>query len=46
MPRAPAFLNTKGYDVIRFANADVMTNLDGVVTAIGARIAHKQKGRP
>ncbi|WP_294270070.1 endonuclease domain-containing protein [Sphingomonas yabuuchiae] len=40
------FLEHEGYDVIRFANADVMTNLDGVVTAIGARIAHKQKGRP
>ncbi|GAM02064.1 endonuclease domain-containing protein [Sphingomonas parapaucimobilis] len=40
------FLEHEGYDVIRFANADVMTNLDGVVAAIGARIAHKQKGRP
>ncbi|MEJ8631317.1 DUF559 domain-containing protein [Sphingomonas sp. I4] len=44
------FLEHEGYDVIRFANADVMTNLDGVVAAIGARIAHKQRaarnGRP
>jgi very-short-patch-repair endonuclease len=40
------FLNTEGYDVIRFANADVMTNLGGVVASIDARVAHKQKGRP
>lgn len=40
------FLEHEGYDVIRFANADVMTNLDGVVAAIGARVAHMQKGRP
>ncbi len=40
------FLEHEGYDVIRFANADVMQNLDGVVTAIGARVAHMQKGRP
>jgi len=40
------FLKHEGYDVIRFANADVMTNLDGVVAAIGVRIAHRQKGRP
>ena len=40
------FLEHEGYDVIRFANADVMQNLDGVVTVIGARVAHMQKGRP
>lgn len=40
------FLKHEGYDVIRFANADVMTNLDGVVMAIGAWAANKQKGRP
>ncbi|WP_287979910.1 DUF559 domain-containing protein [Sphingomonas sp.] len=40
------FLQHEGYDVIRFANADVMTNLDGVVASIGARLANKQKGRP
>ncbi len=40
------FLEHEGYDVIRFANADVMTNLDGVMMAIGARVADKQKGRP
>ena len=40
------FLNAEGYTVIRFANADVLENSDGVVQAIGAAIAHKQKGRP
>ena len=29
-----AFLNEKGYRVLRFTNEDVMTNLDGVVIAI------------
>ncbi len=40
------FLEHEGYDVIRFANADVMSNLDGVVAVVGARIAHMRKGRP
>jgi very-short-patch-repair endonuclease len=40
------FLNTEGYDVIRFANADVMEAIDGVVQAIAAAMADKQKGRP
>ncbi len=40
------FLEHEGYDVIRFANADVMQTTDGVVTAIASAIAHKQKGRP
>ena len=40
------FLEHEGYDVIRFANADVMDKLDGVVAAIGTWAAHKQKGRP
>ena len=38
------FLESEGYVVIRFANADVMTNLDGVVARIGANLASKQKG--
>ncbi|WP_203310245.1 DUF559 domain-containing protein [Sphingomonas beigongshangi] len=38
------FLESEGYVVIRFANADVMTNLDGVVARIGANLAGKQKG--
>lgn len=40
------FLHDEGYDVIRFANADVMQATDGVVIAIASAIAHKQKGRP
>ena len=38
------FLESEGYVVIRFANADVMTNLDGVVARIGAPLAGQQKG--
>ena len=38
------FLQSEGYDVIRFANADVMTNRDGVVASIGARLADMKKG--
>ncbi|AOW24215.1 MAG: endonuclease domain-containing protein [Sphingomonas sp.] len=40
------FLKNEGYDVIRFANADVMGNLEGVMTAIAAVVATKQKGCP
>jgi very-short-patch-repair endonuclease len=40
------FLATEGCHVIRFANADVMDTIDGVVQPIAAAIAHKQKGRP
>ena len=29
-----AFLNRQGYHVIRFTNADVMRNLDGVIAAV------------
>ena len=36
------FLHDEGYHVIRFANADVMQNLAGVIGAIG----HATKGRP
>ncbi|WP_375182640.1 endonuclease domain-containing protein, partial [Sphingomonas adhaesiva] len=32
-----SFLHDEGYDVIRFGNADVMANLDGVLAAIAAR---------
>ncbi|WP_332838032.1 endonuclease domain-containing protein [Sphingomonas sp. MA1305] len=38
------FLESEGYDVIRFANADVMMNLDGVVANVGARVADTKKG--
>ena len=30
-----SFLRSQGYQVIRFLNSDVMTNLDGVLAAIG-----------
>ena len=40
------FLQTEGYDVIRFTNADVMEARDGVVQTIAAILADKQKGRP
>ncbi len=41
-----SFLHDEGYDVIRFGNDDVMTNLDGVVTTIAARVAYEKGGRP
>lgn len=40
------FLQNEGYTVIRFANADVMQNLDGVMAAIGGAIARTRKDRP
>lgn len=40
------FLKNEGYDVIRFANADVMGSLEGVMTAIARAVATKQKGCP
>ena len=32
------FLQTQGYQVIRFSNADVMSNLEGVLHAIGIAV--------
>ena len=40
------FLQTEGYHVIRFTNADVMEAPDGVVQTIASTVADKQKGRP
>ncbi|MFG6282092.1 endonuclease domain-containing protein [Sphingomonas sp. S6] len=40
------FLQNEGYDVIRFANADVMEAIDGVVSTIARVVAAKQKGCP
>jgi very-short-patch-repair endonuclease len=40
------FLQDEGYAVIRFANADVMHDLDAVLSAIGAATAPTQQGRP
>ncbi len=39
------FLEAEGYRVIRFANGDVMRNLDGVVTVIAAMIGDTERGR-
>ncbi|WP_298091231.1 endonuclease domain-containing protein [uncultured Sphingomonas sp.] len=39
------FLRNEGYDVIRFGNTEVMTNIDGVVAMITSAIAHKARGR-
>jgi very-short-patch-repair endonuclease len=36
--RRTAWLKTQGYRVIRFTNADVMSNLDGVLYAIGVAL--------
>lgn len=40
-----AFIECEGYRIVRFANADVMTNLDGVIATVAACLA-MQKGRP
>ena len=37
------FLEHEGYRVIRFANADVMENVEGVCVAVAA---HMERGRP
>ena len=37
--RRTAYLEQQGYRVIRFGNADVMKNLEGVLTVIGAALA-------
>ena len=40
------FLNKEGYRVVRFANAEVMENVEGVIATIAGATAHKQRGRP
>lgn len=40
------FLKGKGYTVIRFANSDVTTNMNGVHTQIGKVIAQLRSGPP
>jgi very-short-patch-repair endonuclease len=39
-----AFIEAEGFRVIRFGNDDVMHNLDGVLAAVAATVAHKEKG--
>jgi very-short-patch-repair endonuclease len=38
------FLRGEGYDVVRFGNAEVMANVDGVLVTIAAAL--NEKGRP
>ena len=40
------FLEGEDYLVMRVSNADVITNVEGVVTAISARFAENGKSRP
>ena len=44
--RRDAWLKQEGYDVLRFANAEVMSNVDGVVTAIGEALARLPTPNP
>jgi very-short-patch-repair endonuclease len=37
--RRSAYLETKGYRVVRFTNSDVLTNLDGVLQVIEVALA-------
>jgi len=37
------FIERQGYRVIRFANADVMQNLDGVIAAISLSLQEREK---
>ena len=38
------FLEDEGYRVMRFSNADVLGNVDGVVAAIATRLSQTTKG--
>ena len=40
------FLEGEGYSVFRVSNGDVMANIEGVVTAIEARVSTNGRGRP
>ena len=40
------FLEREGYRVVRFANVEVMDNLDGILTAIATGVTDRQRGRP
>ena len=43
--RRTAFLETKGYRVLRFWNDDILTNIDGVAQAIAAALATPHPAR-
>lgn len=40
------FLDAEGYRVIRFANSDVVGNVESIVTMIANALAHARKGHP
>lgn len=40
------FLESEGYHVCRFTNADVMTNMDGVLTKLALVVAELRAGSP
>ena len=44
--RRTAFLEHEGYRVVRFANAEVMKNLDGVIAAIRSVLASSDSPSP
>jgi very-short-patch-repair endonuclease len=44
--RRTAFLERQGYRVIRFTNADVMGNLEGVLAAIGVALRERTPPLP
>jgi very-short-patch-repair endonuclease len=44
--RRTAFLEAKGYRVVRFANLDVITNLDGVLRTVAEVIAESRDAPP
>jgi len=39
-----AFLRVTGYEVIRFWNNEVMSNLDGVLEALILALSHEERG--
>jgi very-short-patch-repair endonuclease len=44
--RRDAFFSAEGFQVLRFTNEQVMSNLEGVVEAIRLTIAYRKRGLP
>jgi very-short-patch-repair endonuclease len=44
--RRDAYCRAQGYSILRFTNADVLTNLEGVVSHIAATLAHLPTPNP
>ena len=44
--RRDAFMRDQGYSILRFGNADVMGNVEGVVTVIAAALADRPTPSP